>query len=200
MPANLSFTILIITIVLLSFSVHELAHAWVANRLGDPTARLEGRISLNPLAHWDPIGTTMLVVLILLGLPAFGWGKPVPINYRNFKNPRRDLFYSSIAGPLSNILLGFIFAMVLRFFFSTSNVFTDLIITAISLNIYLAIFNLIPLPPLDGSEILRALIPEQTYAKIEQYSNFILFGVILLIMVFPQIITSLVHSIVNFMV
>lgn len=200
MPYYLSYIIIIITLVLFSFSVHELAHAWVANRFGDSTAKLDGRISLNPIAHWDPIGTTMLVILLILGLPAFGWGKPVPINPRNFKNPRRDLLISSLAGPISNILLAILFALVLHFFFTSTSIFSELIIIAVTLNIYLAIFNLIPLPPLDGSEILHALLPESAYEKIEANSTAYLIALIILITIFPGIISSLVQTIVNFIV
>ncbi|MDO8513144.1 MAG: site-2 protease family protein [bacterium] len=200
MPYTISFTIVLIAIILLSFSVHELSHAWMANRLGDPTARLEGRISLNPLAHWDPIGTTMLVILILLKLPAFGWGKPVPINDRNFRNPNRDLLLSSLSGPISNILLAIFFGIIVRIFIPETNIFYQILILAITINIYLAIFNLIPLPPLDGSQILRAVAPPRTYEIIEANSMFFLIGLIILVSFAPGVIFSIVTTIVQLIV
>jgi Zn-dependent protease len=159
--------LLIIVVVLISLSVHEYAHAVIANIFGDPTAKLEGRQTINPLAHWDPIGTTLLVVLLALrtfGLPVpvFGWGKPVPINERNFDNPRTQGLQVALAGPISNLFLAVIFAMLARV--STSiPLLADLFVSGVFLNLFLMFFNLIPVPPLDGSRILRLFVSERLY-------------------------------------
>lgn len=159
--------VIIIGIILLSLSVHEFAHAWVANLFGDPTAKLEGRMTINPLKHWDRIGTTLLVVLIFLnslgfGLPVFGWGKPVPVDERNFTNPRWHGFQTAIAGPMSNFLFAFVLASIARLV-NTSSFWYDALALAVSINAFLMFFNLIPIPPLDGSRILRLVLPEETY-------------------------------------
>jgi Zn-dependent protease len=133
---------------------------------GDPTAKLEGRMTINPLAHWDRIGTTLLVVLIFissfgLSLPVFGWGKPVPIDERNFDNPRWQGFQTAIAGPMSNLILAMILAAITRF--GIGSFWESVLYLAIGLNIFLMLFNLIPVPPLDGSRILRLILPEEIY-------------------------------------
>lgn len=205
MPYEIYSLIILLATILFSFSVHEMAHAWVANRLGDPTAKTEGRISLNPLAHWDPIGTTLLVVLIILrtlglSVPVFGWGKPVPINPRHFKDFKKHLLLSSLAGPISNLLIAIIFAMLIRFLIPSSSIFFEIILQIVFINVSLAVFNLIPMPPLDGAEILRSILPDATYEKIEANSNFFIFAVIALIMFFPQILSSIISAIVNIIV
>jgi Zn-dependent protease len=193
--------VLLIAIILISLSVHEFAHAWVANRLGDPTAKLSGRVSLNPAAHWDPIGTTLLVGLIFLravGAPviAFGWGKPVPVNPHNLRNPRSDLLKVSLSGPVSNLL----FAVLLAFIFknvSLDSNFQSILLIAIQVNIFLAIFNLIPLPPLDGADIIRYFLPPRFYEYFEQNSSYFMMSIFLLIFLFPSILGSLVSKIMS---
>jgi len=176
----------LIIVLLLSLSVHEFAHAWVANLFGDPTARVEGRMSLNPLKHWDPLGTTLLVVLILLNsfglpVPVIGWGKPVPVDERNFENPVWHGFQTAIAGPMSNLLFATILALVFRLFEPTG-VIGDILTLAVYINAFLMFFNLLPIPPLDGSRILRLFLPEETYWSLA--SNPILFYVLFLVVVF----------------
>jgi Zn-dependent protease len=169
--------LLLIPIILMSLSVHEFAHAFVANLFGDPTAKLEGRQTINPLAHWDSVGTTLLVGLILLQsfgipVPAFGWGKPVPVNESNFDNPKLYGLQTALAGPLSNFLLAAILGLVIRLT-HLPPLALGLAITTIYLNLFLMFFNLIPVPPLDGSRILRLFMSDQLYYSLA--SNPILF-------------------------
>ncbi len=179
--------LLSLPIVLLSLSVHETAHGYVANRLGDPTAKSLGRLTLNPVKHIDPFG------FICMALVGFGWAKPVPINTRYFKKPKRDMALCAAAGPLSNLLLAFVFALLLRleltfmpaYFTFQYNVFSILQIflyLGIRLNISLAVFNLIPIPPFDGSRILLTFLPSDVYFKIMKYEQYIYIGLMLLLL------------------
>lgn len=161
--------------LILAMAVHEYAHARAAVALGDITPRMTGRLTLNPLAHIDPIGLLMLI------LAHFGWAKPVMINPRNFKNYKRDDILVSLAGPAANLLLAFLTLVVLLIyskFFGRMSQGTYLVLQLIVLyNINFAIFNMIPLPPLDGSHILKHFLPSRyayRYAQIERYSFFIL--------------------------
>jgi Zn-dependent protease len=166
------YIILFIFVVLPSVTTHEFFHGWIAYKLGDPTAKYAGRLSLNPLVHIDPMGTVIFPLLLLsLGLPAIGSAKPVPINYLNFKNPRRDIFLVSIAGPLSNFILALTLLLVLRILSVTIAKHVGLIfVYAVVLNIILSIFNSVPIPPLDGSRVVSVLLPSryaQYYNRIE---------------------------------
>jgi Zn-dependent protease len=149
--------------------VHESAHAWTANRCGDPTARMLGRISLNPIKHVDPIGTILVPLLgMLSGIGFIGWAKPTPVDPRNLRHPIRDDIFTSLAGPVSNILLGLIAVFGLFVIARVSGVAPSSLLEPIALlcgafisvNILLAAFNLIPIPPLDGSHVFRHLLPE----------------------------------------
>lgn len=175
-----------------AITVHEAAHAWMADRLGDPTARLMGRLSLNPVVHYDPIGTTLLLVLIFMramGFPVipFGWAKPVPFDPYNLQNPRRDSAIISLAGPASNLILATALAILLRIIstpFSDFSLLPILIEPIIFLNVVLAIFNLIPIHPLDGGKIFVGLLPED---QAEEADNFLRrYGMLILIfLIFP---------------
>jgi len=170
--------------ILLALTVHEYAHGMVADRLGDPTARYAGRLTLNPLAHLDPIGTLMLFVV------HFGWAKPVPVNPYNLRNPRRDMIWVSLAGPGANLALAFLLGLPLRLLgldrLSTAS-FMDVVVVmlvyGVFINIVLAIFNLIPIPPLDGSKILAGLMPAEQAWKFEQFERYgpmLLLGIIVM--------------------
>jgi len=166
-----AFVLAWIVAITIALTVHEFAHAKMADMAGDPTPRAHGRVSLNPIDHYDPIGTTMI---LLLGI---GWGKPVPINPVNFHHPRRDEALVSVAGPGTNIIAAAVFALPLRFGFAGQ--YSEALGWIIFLNLILAFFNLLPIYPLDGSHILQAILP---YAKARNYAVFMSrYGMILLI-------------------
>ncbi len=186
--------LLSLPIVLLALSVHEAAHGAAAYRLGDPTARNFGRLTLNPVKHLNPIGFLCMV------LTGFGWANPVPINSRNFRKPRRDIALCSLAGPASNLLLSFIFLLLLRFVgfgwlaglsFSSERMWNAayflllLLYYGVRMNLTLAIFNLLPVPPLDGSKILYSLLPPRIYFKVAPYERQIALVVMILLLVGP---------------
>lgn len=164
--------------------IHEFAHAFVAYKLGDQTARLSGRLSINPLAHIDPFGALLLIVA------GFGYAKPVPVNPRNFKNPKGGMALTAAAGPVSNLIMSLIFTVaycaVVRFTAVDSETFPKAIayflLYCSQINISLAVFNLIPVPPLDGSRILRLIVPNRIYYNFERYERYIVFAVMILVL------------------
>ena len=161
---------------LFALCFHEYAHGWMARRRGDNTAEQMGRLSMNPLVHMDMIGTLILPIMsIVLATPIFfGWAKPVPVNTRNLKNPRIDMFWIAIAGPLSNILLAVVgavaIAAVAKYFLSVSYAkgAIEILKTFIVTNLFLAFFNILPLHPLDGGKVLARFLPAQWNHKLEQ--------------------------------
>ena len=169
-------------VALIALPIHECAHGYAAYRMGDYTAKREGRLTLNPLAHFDIFGT---IAMILFG---FGWAKPVQINPLNFENPKKGMMISSLAGPMSNIGLAFISMVLYKLsyipqymgisgaFLSTVQMF---LLYMITINITLGVFNLIPIPPLDGSRIATYFLPQRIYFKIMQYENLIFLGLII---------------------
>ena len=176
--------VLLIPALVFSLSFHEFSHAWMAYRLGDSTAARMGRLTLNPMSHLDPIGS---LALIFMG---FGWAKPVPVDTRYLKNPRKDMVKVAAAGPISNIILAIIGALVLRILFGTdllSNSVKTFFIIFMQINITLAVFNLLPVPPLDGSQILAPFIEKQfgpdIVWKMQVYGPRVLFIIIIFSMV-----------------
>src|SRR4030042_1684563 len=192
-PVNVFILVLLFLLIIsLVISVHEASHAYVANRLGDPTARLLGRITLNPAAHIDPIGTIIVPLLLFIfsGM-VFGWAKPTPINPLNFNNPRRDSAIVAFAGPASNFVLAIVFSIVYRI------VAIDLILIIISINLLLGLFNLIPVPPLDGYKVLLGFLPKNLavrLAEIESYGPIVL---IIFLFIFIQIFFPVIRAILN---
>ncbi len=194
MFGELTLTAILIKMLVLmtALPVHECAHAWAASKLGDNTARYQGRITLNPAKHLDIIGS---IAMIFVG---FGWAKPVPINPRNFKNQKVGMALSSLAGPLSNVLLAYIFMIVFRILLAFNinlGSFFEVLQLMILLNIGLAVFNLLPIPPLDGSRIATLFLSNQTYFKIMQYERYIFFG--LIIVMYSGLLSKPIMFLVN---
>lgn len=174
--------------ILLALTVHEVAHGWMAMKLGDPTARNLGRLTLNPLKHLDPVGTLCMIFF------HFGWARPVPINSRYFRKPRRDMALTALAGPVSNICMGLFGILLFQIFLTIFTAHTaegflfniqlsvlTLLQYFFSLNISLAVFNLLPVPPLDGSRIFLTFLPPKYYFGIMQYERYIQFALMVLL-------------------
>ena len=196
--------IILIPIIIFALSFHEYAHGWMAYRLGDPTAHDHGRLTLNPLAHLDIFGT---MVLYFVG---FGWAKPVPVDPGYLSNPKKDMLRIALAGPVSNLILALASGLLLRLFFtvglvSNSHPITTVLVMSLQINLILAIFNFLPIPPLDGSRILSGLLPYRynTFiVKFEYYGPRVLIGIFLLGMVirvnfFGMIISPIIYPLVR---
>ena len=192
---DLPLKLTLFAVLLVSLSIHEAAHAWAADRLGDPTARLLGRLTINPIAHIDPIGTLLLPgIAILTSLPIIGWAKPVPVNLNQLRHPRRDFMYIAAAGPASNLLqaLALSGAAWLMFPGGLENSFAGLLLLqGIFLNVLLALFNLVPVPPLDGGNVIGGLLPERVadaYDRLVRPWGFLILYAILLSGLFSRLI------------
>ena len=178
--------LLIAPAILVALTIHEFAHAFVADRYGDDTAKRSGRLTLNPLRHLDPLGTIMIFLV------HFGWAKPVPVNPYNLRNPKKDMLWISAAGPLSNMALALISGLLLRIILASAGTYDKysvlgfiifMVVMSLQINLALAVFNILPIAPLDGSKILAGLLPAR-YSSIiftaERYGPFILLGLIIL--------------------
>lgn len=191
--------LLVAVLLILAISIHEFSHSLAADHLGDPTPRLAGRLTLNPLAHLDPIGT------LLLFFAGFGWGRPVPFDPFNLRDPKRDSAVISFAGPFSNLLMAVLASLILQLgskipFFFFSSFFAQVLGLFIYFNVLLAVFNLIPIHPLDGFKVVAGLLPKKYY---EDWLSLERYGMIFLILlIFPFFggspITTLISPIVNF--
>lgn len=171
-------------VLFFSIVLHEFAHGYVANRLGDPTAEEAGRLTLNPIAHVDIVGSILvpLALLVTGSRFLFGWAKPVPINPAHFRNPMVGMAKTGAAGPLSNLLLALVAALLVRFGVGASgDVFGKMLIFAIQINVLLAVFNMMPVPPLDGSRVILPFVPRsvaKVYWDLEPYGMFLVIGLL----------------------
>jgi Zn-dependent protease len=198
---TLQYILISLPVILVTITIHEFAHAKVADMLGDPTPRYAGRLTLNPISHIDPIGFLMLFLF------RFGWAKPVPVNPNNFADPRAGSAYVSLAGPLSNFFTAWVIAIILKnapigaLDFQATMLITNILAFAIWINIALGVFNLIPIPPLDGSHILEAVLPYEQAAALRNMGSYS-FLLLILLLVFPGtrlLLISVIEFIFNFM-
>ncbi|MEE8638534.1 MAG: site-2 protease family protein [Candidatus Margulisiibacteriota bacterium] len=195
------FYILIAFILLYSIILHELAHAKVAEMMGDPTARMHGRITLNPIPHLDPYGTALPVLLLLLRAPiVFGWAKPVPINPYNFRDYKKGMIYVSSAGIVANLFVAWMLATVVKFLPEANStgmyVLQQALMFGVRINIILAVFNFLPIPPLDGSRIFSMILPYRYSQYIDRMEPF---GFFILIFIFMSGLARMVIlPIINF--
>jgi Zn-dependent protease len=191
--------------ILIAIILHEVAHGFVAHRLGDPTAAQRGRLTLNPLPHVDPVGTVALpLFLVVLGSPyVFGWAKPVPVNFRNLRNPKRDMVKVALAGPLTNACLALVSAALLHALMRTENgalvmgPLARMSLYSLEINVVLAVFNLIPILPLDGGRVLTGLLPRPqaiAFSRLEPYGLLIVMALL-----FTGTLGQLVGPVVSFM-
>lgn len=199
---DFQFALFLYLIIIFSAIIHEYSHGWMAYRLGDPTAKEAGRLTLNPLAHIDLFGTVILPIFLLLTTRIFiGWAKPVPFNPMNLKNPKRDIALVGLAGPGSNFLIALLLGLIVRFFgqegflVNLSNFLSFIVLV----NIWLALFNLIPLPPLDGSKILMGLSPlswQRSLVNLERMGFFSLLIALFLAMTFLPYLASFIFRLI----
>ena len=192
--------------LIIAIVFHEVSHGLVARRLGDPTAEERGRLSFNPIRHVDPFGTVILPLLLALShAPIFGWAKPVPVNYRRLRHPRRDMVLVALAGPGMNLLLALLGAVVLATTLSISRNPDSLATTLVAgnalnfvlINIFLAVFNLLPIPPFDGGHVVQGLLPPAAAASFAKVGRYSLLVLIVLLLVLPALGINIVGHVVS---
>jgi Zn-dependent protease len=202
----LDAVVALFVVLIVSLSVHEAAHAWTADRLGDPTARRLGRLTLNPISHIDPIGTVLFpLIAIVSGLPLLGWAKPVPVNPHNLASPRRDFAIVALAGPVSNLLMAMAAAVLLKLLFpigAAPSFGSMLVARAVSLNVVLAVFNMLPVPPLDGGNVLAGFVPESVARVIDRTKpyGFLILYVLMYMGILGDIVFPLQRQIAGWLV
>lgn len=192
MPQELTTILIKLFCFLPAVTVHEFSHAWVANYLGDDTAKAEGRMTLNPIKHIDLWG---LLAIMLIGI---GWAKPVPINYLKFKNGRVGNFLVSLAGPFSNLVLALIFAGIYRVIPEKESLFSLILMLMVQINLMLMVLNMLPLPPLDGSKVFLSILPIKNYHEtLIKVESMFFFSIIILILFGAKIIIPIVYFLMN---
>ncbi|NLE74799.1 MAG: site-2 protease family protein [Actinobacteria bacterium] len=172
----------LLPVLLLSMMAHEVAHGFIAFKMGDPTAKHYGRLTANPLSHLDPVGTAMFVITYLFGGFIFGWAKPVPVNPYYFRNRQTGMAIVGLAGPVTNFLIAVVLGVVLNFIHPpVTSLFFRIMFMAFQVNIVLGVFNLIPLPPLDGSRVIGAFMPRDMYARWVALDRY---GIVFILLIF----------------
>ncbi|HUP83691.1 MAG TPA: site-2 protease family protein [Candidatus Limnocylindria bacterium] len=199
--------IVVAIFLLIAFPVHEFSHAWVAYRLGDSTARYQGRLTLNPLVHFDPLGGTLLAISVMIGGIGFGWAKPTPVNPYNLRYGRRGEALVALAGPISNLVMALVVAIPLRLLFANGSfgvlsseiagVILTVAITFVVIDIALLVFNLLPIPPLDGWRALLGLVDARTAMNLRQFEQYGFVVLILIIVAAPRFLGGIVRAIAS---
>jgi len=198
----------IIPVILISLSIHEFAHGWIAYKQGDHTAKNQGRLTLNPLAHLDPVGTLMIIFTAMTG-SGIGWAKPVPFNPSYFRDWKKGTRYVGMAGPVTNFILAILSAIIFKIIamiafkvqvdsgVSVFSILLEFFRYMVVINISLGVFNLLPVPPLDGSKIFGRLLPDRMYGWMLQNERYIGYGFLAIVIFFPQVLTRILTPLIS---